>query len=113
MVSVTAAIAKEKQEGAVLSSIGGFDLGSLKHAETDEKNILPDQNGVHMIRYFVFGCYMNNFFFSFIIIIIVFLLSKLSKYGIRGILLSWLKGYLNLRSQYVSINGVNSDYNYV
>ena len=41
------------------------------------------------------------------------LLSKLNKYGIRGIALSWLNGYLYLRSQYVSINGVNSVHKHV
>ena len=38
------------------------------------------------------------------------LLSKLHHYGIRGIPHEWFKSYLNGRSQYVYINGINSDY---
>ena len=37
------------------------------------------------------------------------LLKKLYRYGIRGIALSWLKSYLAERSQYVHLNGVESD----
>ena len=39
--------------------------------------------------------------------------NKLINYGIRGIALSLCKNYLYPRSKYVSINGVNSDHNYV
>ena len=38
------------------------------------------------------------------------LLSKLSSYGIRGIANRWLKSYLSNCTQYVSINGVNSNH---
>ena len=41
------------------------------------------------------------------------LLEKLMNYGIRGVVLNYFKDYLNSRSQYVSINGVNSDSLYV
>ena len=36
------------------------------------------------------------------------LLHKLSFYGIRGIPLEWFRSYLSNRSQYCSINGINS-----
>ena len=36
------------------------------------------------------------------------LLNKLSFYGIRGIPLEWFRSYLSNRSQYCSINGINS-----
>ena len=38
------------------------------------------------------------------------LLEKLNHYGIRGILNDWFRSYLSDRSQFVSINGFNSDY---
>ena len=38
------------------------------------------------------------------------LLEKLDHYGIRGISNDWFRPYLSNRSQFVSINGVNSDY---
>ena len=38
------------------------------------------------------------------------LLSKLNYYGIRGIANDWFKSYLSNRSQFVSINGFNSDH---
>ena len=38
------------------------------------------------------------------------LLSKLNYYGIRGIANDWFKSYLNNQSQFVSINGFNSDH---
>ena len=37
------------------------------------------------------------------------LLSKLEKYGVRGIPLQLIRSYLSNRSQYVTVNGVNSD----
>ena len=36
------------------------------------------------------------------------LLSKLYSYGIRGVALDWFESYLSDRSQYTSVNGVNS-----
>jgi len=41
------------------------------------------------------------------------LLEKLMNYGNRGVVLNYFKDYLNSRSQYVFINGVNSDSLYV
>ena len=38
------------------------------------------------------------------------LLEKLDHYGIRDILSDWFRSYLSDRSQFVSINGFNSDY---
>ena len=38
------------------------------------------------------------------------LITKLEKYGIRGISLDWFKSYLSERYQYVNINGINSPY---
>ena len=38
------------------------------------------------------------------------LLEKLDHYGIRGISNDWFRSYLSDRSQYISINGCNSDY---
>ena len=38
------------------------------------------------------------------------LLDKLSYYGIKSIANRWLKSYLSNRTQYVSINGLNSDH---
>ena len=52
-IDVTAAISKEKQEGAVLSGIGGFNRAILKHAKTQEKSILPDRNGNHLPSVFI------------------------------------------------------------
>ena len=37
------------------------------------------------------------------------LLEKLDHYGIRGISNDWFRSYLSDRSQFVSINGFNSD----
>ena len=33
---------------------------------------------------------------------------KLKKYGIRGAALKWFTSYLELRSQYININNMNS-----
>ena len=38
------------------------------------------------------------------------LLEKLNHYGIRGIENDWFRFYLSDRTQFVSINGFNSDY---
>ena len=38
------------------------------------------------------------------------LLEKLDHYGIRGISNDWFRSYLSDRSQFISINGFNSDY---
>ena len=38
------------------------------------------------------------------------LLEKLNRYGIRGISNDWFRSYLSDRTQFVSINGFNSDY---
>lgn len=38
------------------------------------------------------------------------LLTKLQHYGITGSVLSWLSSYLDLRRQYTSFNGINSNY---
>ena len=37
-------------------------------------------------------------------------LEKLNHYGIRGISNDWFRSYLSDRTQFVSINGFNSDY---
>ena len=37
-------------------------------------------------------------------------LNKLSYYGIRGVANRWFKSYLSNRTQYVSINGFNSNH---
>ncbi|MEL6988120.1 MAG: reverse transcriptase family protein [Bacteroidota bacterium] len=41
------------------------------------------------------------------------LLSKLERYGIRGMTLRWIESYLNLRYQFVSFNGHSSDLEHV
>ena len=38
------------------------------------------------------------------------LLQKLDHYGVRGISNDWFKSYLSNRSQFISINGLTSDY---
>ena len=38
------------------------------------------------------------------------LLEKLNHYGIRGIANDWFRSYLSDRTQFVSVNGFNSDY---
>ena len=38
------------------------------------------------------------------------LLEKLDHYGIKGISNDWFRSYLSDRSQFISINGFNSDY---
>ena len=38
------------------------------------------------------------------------LLEKLNHYGIRGVSNDWFRSYLSYRTQFVSINGFNSDY---
>lgn len=35
----------EKQEKELIANIEGFDPAKLKHAETQEKNPLPDKDG--------------------------------------------------------------------
>ena len=39
------------------------------------------------------------------------LVEKLIHYGIRGISNDWIRSYLSDRTRFVSINGLNSDYN--
>ena len=41
------------------------------------------------------------------------LLWKLHNYGIRGVVHSWFASYLNNRTQYTTVNGVNSSRLYV
>lgn len=41
------------------------------------------------------------------------LLSKMEKYGIRGISINWFKSYLSNRHQYVNINNTNSNVSHV
>ena len=36
------------------------------------------------------------------------LIRKLGHYGIRGIVLEWFKSYLDKRSQYVTVHGIDS-----
>ena len=36
------------------------------------------------------------------------ILKKLEHYGVRGVVLEWLKSYLNNRRKYVAVNGVES-----
>lgn len=38
-------VATEKTQKTLLSGIESFDATKLKHAETEEKNVLPDQKG--------------------------------------------------------------------
>ena len=56
---------------------------------------------------------MSNFYYSWKRIDTVdhnIFLSKLNHYGIRGIANDWFNSYLSSRSQFVSINGFNSDH---
>ena len=39
----------------------------------------------------------------------IFILQKLSRYGVRGDTLSWFQSYLNNRYHFVTYNGVSSD----
>jgi hypothetical protein len=53
-------VATEKAQQAVLKGVEDFDPSQLKHAETQEKIILPDAEGnvvvvVHIVAYDVFS----------------------------------------------------------
>ena len=39
-------VATEKAQQAVLKGVEGFDQAKLKHAETQEKVVLPDKDGI-------------------------------------------------------------------
>ena len=41
------------------------------------------------------------------------LLRKLNHYGVRGVVLSWIKSYLTKRQQYVSVNDAESPLSFI
>lgn len=51
VVSFSVDVATEKNQQNLLVGIEGFDSTKLKHAETQEKNPLPDQDGEHFYRF--------------------------------------------------------------
>lgn len=46
-------MATEKSQKNLFNTIEGFDSTKLKHAETQEKNPLPDKDGEFKIIFFV------------------------------------------------------------
>lgn len=45
MFSLYAVIAQEKTEAELRERIGTFDKNALKHTDTQEKTVLPNQDG--------------------------------------------------------------------
>lgn len=60
-------VAVEKSQQNLIHGIEAFDATKLKHAETEEKNPLPDQEGTYPQNSFILFPFMvfNSFFFSF------------------------------------------------
>lgn len=53
-------VAAEKKEKAMIDSIETFDATKLKHTETQEKNPLPDKEGLYL--YTAFWCVLIAWF---------------------------------------------------
>lgn len=58
-------VAVEKSQQNLIHGIEAFDATKLKHAETEEKNPLPDQEGMYPRNSFILFPFMvsNSFFF--------------------------------------------------
>ena len=83
----------------------GFRSGrSCEHALLTAQKTLLDSLSNHQVSLLL----LIDFSKAFDMVDHNILLKKLQNYGIRGIALTWLKSYLENRTQFVTIDGINS-----
>lgn len=54
-------VVAEKQQQAHLKAVEEFNTGALRHANTQEKSVLPDKKGLIMPRLFLKSCFQFTF----------------------------------------------------